>query len=67
MNKNSNKWNLQNTYSKLPNCFYKEVKPTLVKNPKMVCFNKNLAKKLNLDFLKFYIYFELGQYNEYFL
>tara|TARA_Y100001970_G_scaffold23435_1_gene27551 strand:- start:31197 stop:32645 length:1449 start_codon:yes stop_codon:yes gene_type:complete len=52
--KNSNeKWNLKNTYSTLPDCFYKKIKPTLVQNPKIFFFNKSLAKKLNLDFLNY--------------
>ena len=44
MHTNNNNWNLQNTYSNLPDCFYQNVKPTFVKNPKTICFNKNLAK-----------------------
>ena len=51
MHTNNNNWNLQNTYSNLPDCFYQKVKPTFVKNPKTICFNKNLAKILNLEFL----------------
>jgi len=51
MNSNKHKWRLENTYSSLPNCFYQETKPALVKNPKIIYFNENLAKKLNLDFL----------------
>ena len=44
-------WELQNSYLKLPDCFYKRIEPTLVKSPKLICFNKNLAKNLNLNFL----------------
>ena len=51
MKNNNEKWNLQNTYSNLPDCFYEKIKPTLVQNPKIIYFNKNLAKNLNLEFL----------------
>ena len=43
------KLNLKNTYSDLPGCFFKKTKPTLVKNPHLIYFNKKLAKYLNLD------------------
>ena len=49
--KNDEKWNLESSYSKLPICFFKSVKPSLVKNPKLVSFNENLAKQLKLEFL----------------
>ena len=48
---NVKKLNLQNSYFQLPNCFYEKIKPSLVENPKLVYFNKKLAKSLNLDFL----------------
>jgi uncharacterized protein YdiU (UPF0061 family) len=51
MKSNNEKWNLQNTYLTLPDCFYEKIKPTLVQNPKIIYFNKNLAKKINLEFL----------------
>ena len=51
MKSKSKKLNLQNSYLELPDCFYKKVKPTLVQNPKLIYFNKKLAKKLNLEFL----------------
>ena len=51
MKSNNKKWSLQNSYLKLPNCFYERIEPSLVQNPKLIYFNKNLAKKLNLEFL----------------
>ena len=51
INKTIKDWELQNSYLKLPVCFYKRIEPTLVKSPKLICFNKNLAKNLNLNFL----------------
>ena len=51
MRSNIKKLNLQNSYSQLPACFYEKIKPSLVKNPKLIYFNKKLAKDLNLDFL----------------
>ena len=45
------RWNLKNSYSKLPSCFFKTIKPSLVQNPKLVYFNKGLAKELELEFL----------------
>ena len=48
---NSNKinWHFDNTYSKLPNIFKEDIKPTLVKNPEIVILNDQLAKELNLN------------------
>ncbi len=51
MKSKNKKLNLQNSYLELPDCFYEKVKPTLVQNPKLVYFNKKLAKQLNLEFL----------------
>ena len=51
MNNNKKKWSLENTYLNLPDCFYEKIKPRLVQNPKIIYYNKNLAKNLNLDFL----------------
>ena len=45
-------WHFDNTYSKLPNNFREEIKPTPVKNPELVILNKELATDLNLDFSK---------------
>ena len=51
MKSNNKKWTLQNSYLNLPNCFYERIEPTLVQDPKIICFNKNLAENLNLEFL----------------
>ena len=51
MRSNIKKLNLQNSYLQLPNCFYEKINPSSVENPKLVYFNKKLAKHLNLDFL----------------
>jgi serine/tyrosine/threonine adenylyltransferase len=45
-------WHFDNTYSKLPNNFIEYINPTPVKSPKLIILNKELAKKLNLDFSK---------------
>ena len=45
------KWVLQNSFLQLPICFYKEIKPSLVQNPKLVYYNDKLSKQLNLEFL----------------
>ena len=51
MKSNNKKWTLQNSYLNLPNCFYERIEPTLVQDPKIIYFNKNLAENLNLEFL----------------
>ena len=51
MSSNNEKWNLQNSYSSLPDCFYERIKPTLVQNPRLIYFNRSLAEKLKLEFL----------------
>tara|TARA_X000001036_G_scaffold129322_1_gene122313 strand:+ start:163 stop:1611 length:1449 start_codon:yes stop_codon:yes gene_type:complete len=51
MKSKNKKLNLHNSYLELPNSFYEQVKPSLVQNPKLIYFNKKLAKKLNLEFL----------------
>ena len=43
-------WKFDNTYSKLSNSFRELIKPTPVHNPKIIIFNHQLAKNLNLDF-----------------
>ena len=43
-------WIFDNTYSKLPNDLLAKQKPTPVKSPKLVIFNENLSKDLDLDF-----------------
>ena len=45
-------WCFDNTYSKLPNIFKEEVKPTPVNKPEIAIINYDLAKKLNLDLSK---------------
>ena len=47
---NDKNFNLENTYLNLPACFYEKIKPTLVQNPIVICFNEGLAKTLNLEF-----------------
>ena len=44
-----NKFDLTNSYSKLPKNFYEEKNPTPVKNPKLLKLNYNLCNFLNLD------------------
>ena len=43
------KLNLKNTYSDLPDCFFKKTKPTKVENPHLIYFNNKLATYLNLN------------------
>ena len=43
-------WKFDNTYSRLSKNFKEEIKPIPVRNPKLVIFNKKLAKELDLDF-----------------
>ena len=43
-------WHFDNTYSKLPNTFKEEIKPTPVHDPELVVLNEDLAKNLKLDF-----------------
>ena len=50
MKKNS--WQLQNTYTDLPDTFYNLQATDLVKKPELVLFNDSLAHDLGLDFLK---------------
>ena len=45
-------WHFDNTYSRLPNTFKEDIKPTPVHDPELVVLNDELAKKLNLDFSK---------------
>ena len=46
---NSVNWCFDNTYSRLPNTFKEDIKPTPVHDPELVVLNEELAKKLNLD------------------
>ncbi len=50
--KNFINWNFDNSYSKLPDSFKENITPVSVRNPKLLIFNENLAKELNLDFSK---------------
>jgi len=43
-------WCFDNTYSKLPDPFKEEIAPVPVKNPELIILNKDLSKRLNLDF-----------------
>ena len=45
-------WHFDNTYSKLPDTFKEDIKPTPVHDPELVILNDNLSKDLNLDFSK---------------
>ena len=45
-------WQLENTYTKLPDTFYNLQAPIPVKKPELVLFNESLAHDLGLDFLK---------------
>tara|TARA_B110000014_G_C20113152_1_gene586983 strand:- start:69 stop:1529 length:1461 start_codon:yes stop_codon:yes gene_type:complete len=38
-----------NSYARLPENFYERIKPILVKNPKLIRFNKVLAEEIGLD------------------
>ncbi|MCM3781856.1 YdiU family protein [Neobacillus mesonae] len=42
-------WNLDNSYSRLPELLYKNILPTAVNSPHIVVFNKPLAQSLGLD------------------
>ncbi|MDC3417403.1 protein adenylyltransferase SelO [Aquibacillus salsiterrae] len=42
-------WNIDNSYSRLPNTFYQKQNPTPVESPKIVCFNHTLVESLGLD------------------
>ncbi len=43
------RWNLDNSYTSLPEFFYKKTEPTPVASPELVIFNNSLAKALGLD------------------
>ncbi|ADU28759.1 protein adenylyltransferase SelO [Evansella cellulosilytica] len=42
-------WNLENSYTKLPDTFYSTLNPTTVSSPKLVIFNEKLATSLGLN------------------
>ena len=46
-------WNFQDSYTKLPSIFYSKVNPKNFSNKKLVLFNSDLARELNLDFSKY--------------
>ena len=43
-------WNFDNSYYRLPKSFKEDIKPILVKSPKLLVLNKKLASDLNLNF-----------------
>jgi len=43
-------WHFDNSYSKLPKIFKEDINPAPVNSPKILIFNKDLAKRLDLDF-----------------
>ncbi len=45
-------WNLDNSYSRLPESFFSRIKPTPVHSPKLVILNVPLATSLGLDVQK---------------
>ena len=46
-------WNFQDSYTKLPSIFYSKVNPENFNNKKLVLFNSDLARDLNLNFSKY--------------
>ena len=48
---NSQSWNFQNSYVKLPAKFYMKQVPVSVKNPQLIYYNMSLANELGLEFL----------------
>ena len=46
-------WNFQDSYTKLPSIFYSKVNPENFSNKKLVLFNSDLARDLNLNFSKY--------------
>lgn len=42
-------WNLDNSYTKLPNKFFKSINPTPVRSPKLIILNDSLATSLGLN------------------
>lgn len=47
--KNEIGWNLDNSYTRLPNVFFKHMDPTPVPTPKLIILNKSLAASLGLN------------------
>ena len=50
MSKKQIGWKFDNTYPKLPNIMLSKIKPTPVKDPKIVILNNDLSKEIDLDF-----------------
>tara|TARA_B100000575_G_scaffold6858_1_gene5094 strand:- start:5851 stop:7242 length:1392 start_codon:yes stop_codon:yes gene_type:complete len=46
-------WNFQDSYIDLPSIFFSKVKPDKIKNKKLVLFNHDLAKDIDLNFSNF--------------
>ncbi|WP_017753944.1 protein adenylyltransferase SelO [Calidifontibacillus oryziterrae] len=46
---NKTGWNLDNSYSRLPNVFYTQLNPTPVISPNLIILNEMLAKSLGLN------------------
>ncbi|WP_101842192.1 YdiU family protein [Halobacillus sp. Marseille-P3879] len=42
-------WNLDNSYSRLPETFYEHVEPSPVSSPRLIAFNGALANSIGLD------------------
>ncbi|MFA6982741.1 MAG: hypothetical protein WC276_02210, partial [Sedimentibacter sp.] len=47
--KTKTSWNLQNSYSELPEFFYSKMNLSKVSSPKLVVLNKELVEYLGLD------------------
>ena len=47
---NSQGWNIESSYSKLPAAFFTRVVPTQVQAPTLIIFNHALAESIGLDF-----------------
>ncbi len=45
-------WNFEDSYTNLPDIFFSKVKPDIFSNNRLILFNKDLAKKINLNFNK---------------
>ena len=45
----SQDWQLENSYSDLPEQFFTKVNPVPVSNPKLLIFNEELAKSLGIE------------------
>ncbi|MEJ5243255.1 MAG: hypothetical protein WHT64_06825, partial [Desulfomicrobiaceae bacterium] len=42
-------WRLENSYARLPETFFRRVRPTPVRSPRLVLFNRELCLALGLD------------------